>query len=162
DSQLSQPQIDSRRFPSIAIAGQQQLVPISAAGIARHSHAEFLFGSATHSIAASLRGCRISHRLVLWITAVPDPVRQQNRPVSRPRGRVFGLGKLTRDGQAVPWTQVAHFLPAKRAIQTVLAGGADFAATCKLQLIYRLPADLPDEVGLCSRESTVLGHGHNF
>src|SRR5262249_46370641 len=125
DPQLTQPQIDARGLPPVAVAREQQLMPISAAGVAGHCHPALILGCAAPDGAACVGGGRIPHWLMLRIPSVADEVRQQGPAVSGPFFGILCLRELARDRQTVAGPQISALLPAERAVNAILSGGPD-------------------------------------
>src|ERR1700730_11189478 len=123
-------------------------MPLPATSVASHGHTEFGFGRSTYDLAARFGRGGVPHRLVYRITPIANEMGQQSHAIVGPLIRAFRLRKLPRHREPVTGPQVADFLPAERAIQAVLAGGANLSSAGQLQFIDRLFADAPGQVGL--------------
>src|SRR6185437_12467758 len=108
--EIPEPAVGSGRCPAIAVARQQQLMPIAAAWIAGHTQTEFRLCSATHQLAALLRGGRVPHGLMLRVAAIANHVRQKSHAIVRPDLSILRLRHSSRDCEAVCGAQIAHSL----------------------------------------------------
>src|SRR5882757_296326 len=158
-AELTQPQTDTGRFPTIAVTGEDELMPVSAPGMPVHRHPEFGLGGSPHYLTAGFRRSRVPHRLMLRIAAIPNQMCQQRYPVIGPFVRLDRFQELPRYCEPVARAQVVDSLPAERCIEPVFASRPDRAATRQLQLEYRLLPYLPDEIRHRARQAAVLSHG---
>ncbi len=103
NSQVLEPLADTRGMPAIAIAADDQLMPVAAPGMSsdRAAHG---FGGLAHCLAVFLGCGGIAQGLMLEIAAVANQLTEQDQLMVCPGVGIAerGLRQLPGQGQAVP------------------------------------------------------------
>jgi hypothetical protein len=124
NAQILEPFAHTRGVPSITIAGDHKLMPVTSASMASYRASHCLRGG-TDSSAVLFRSSCISHRLVDEITSIAHQMAEKDEFMIRPMTFGIGLGNATRDSQARSGNQVTNLKPSSRAKQAVFGSASD-------------------------------------
>src|SRR5436190_8280489 len=135
DPDLPKPGVQAGRTPTVAVSGEQQLVPLPPSRIACDGQAKLRFRCARDQGAVLLRE---ECDAVVW-----------------PGLDGGGLGKTAGDRDPVAGLQILDPAPAVRPHQSVASAGSDLAAAGHADPEYWAPPHRPDEVAASGHDAAV-------
>src|SRR5579863_8117066 len=156
-----QPGTDAGRMPAVAVAGNDELVPVAAARMPSYGAAESNRAFGDH-LTVGFRCGGVAQRLVPEVAAVADQVTQQRYLRVRPHHRVDDRRKSPSHGHSSTRTNLSDALPSISGKHLMVGGRAQRPAAGKRHA-KNLPHSLgPNQIALRLDDFLIGTHGPHF
>jgi hypothetical protein len=157
DSKFAQPAIHTRVMPAIPVAGNHQLMPLTASSVAGNFPSK-RFGRFGHCPAVVLRCSRVAQRLMHKIAAVADEMAKEDQVLLWPFGGHGRSWNLPRKRETIAGMQVRGTHPPRCAIQTMPIGQSNRTTARKADFLDWTHANRPDAIAAGRDDLALLGH----